>query len=364
MGICACGSAIHDKGGRCARCSALDVLELGVGATDDEIKAKYRMLVKVWHPDRFVGDGNLMQAAEEKSKHINAAFNLLSSLPRPSAGYKPQWPESKEPTATAKTPATPPRPFTGRDSVNRPTNHAAVPPTPPASGPSGNSPMASVPQTSSGWNRVLRYAVIIAGVSLARYFWPSGGTGSNTTATNGGETLAPLSTSHVMETFAPEASTVISTSSSKKAKPTRTMGAHTTNESPPASNTVFPYFTIGSTREQVLAIQGTPTAFSQDKLEYGASEVYLRGGKVVNWKIWPELNPLKAKLIPTSAVSASPGYFTVGSTRDEVLAVQGTPTGFTDNMFEYGASEVYFIGGKVVSWKIWPGLNPLRAKLR
>ena len=44
-------------------------------------------------------------------------------------------------------------------------------------------------------------------------------------------------------------------------------------------------------------------------------------------------------------------YFTTGSTKDEVLAVQGTPDKFTENVFHYGASEVHFQNGRVVRWE-------------
>ena len=55
------------------------------------------------------------------------------------------------------------------------------------------------------------------------------------------------------------------------------------------------------------------------------------------------------------------GYFTVGSTKDEVLAVQGSPSSFTDSVFNYGTSEVIFRGGRVTSWN---SLYPvLKAKL-
>jgi hypothetical protein len=46
----------------------------------------------------------------------------------------------------------------------------------------------------------------------------------------------------------------------------------------------------------------------------------------------------------------SKGYFTIGSTKDEVLAVQGTPQKVTDAEFGYEYSTVYFTGGRVKSW--------------
>ena len=54
---------------------------------------------------------------------------------------------------------------------------------------------------------------------------------------------------------------------------------------------------------------------------------------------------------PSGPVSPSLGYFTVGSTKDEVLAVQGTPDSFTDTRWEYGSlSWVRFENGLVTDW--------------
>jgi TPR repeat protein len=50
--------------------------------------------------------------------------------------------------------------------------------------------------------------------------------------------------------------------------------------------------------------------------------------------------------------AAGQDYFTIGSTRDEVIAVQGQPTSFNDNYLNYGMSVVTFLDGKVVNWNI------------
>jgi hypothetical protein len=50
-------------------------------------------------------------------------------------------------------------------------------------------------------------------------------------------------------------------------------------------------------------------------------------------------------------------HFTVGSTKDEVLSVQGTPTSFNDYVFRYGLSKVHFRNGRVVSWEDYGDLK-------
>ena len=79
MNTCSCGNSAEDDGMLCARCAALQALGLGSNATEDEIKTAYRMLVKVWHPDRFQDDKKLSAAAGDKLKAINSAYRFLSS---------------------------------------------------------------------------------------------------------------------------------------------------------------------------------------------------------------------------------------------------------------------------------------------
>src|SRR5262249_32298054 len=102
------------------------------------------------------------------------------------------------------------------------------------------------------------------------------------------------------------------------------------------------------TKEEVLAVQGTPDKVFATMLRYGTSRVDFEQGRVVSWKSKePEL---KAKLLPASPTTAK-SYFTLGSTKDEVLAVQGTPNEFSETLFRYGTSRVVFENGHVVGWK-------------
>lgn len=57
-----------------------DILDVPVTATRDEIKAQYKQLVRVYHPDRF-RDAADKAYAEEKLKQINIAFQVLCGTP-------------------------------------------------------------------------------------------------------------------------------------------------------------------------------------------------------------------------------------------------------------------------------------------
>jgi hypothetical protein len=120
------------------------------------------------------------------------------------------------------------------------------------------------------------------------------------------------------------------------------------------------YFTVGSTKAEVSAVQGPPTRTSEHVWEYGGSRVYFRYGRVSKWDMWPR-SPLKVRLQPALPLEAVPAYFTVGSTKDEVVVVQGTPTRFSDRVWEYGHSRVYFEADRVARWEAWRG-SPLKAR--
>ena len=47
-----------------------------------DAKRSYRELVKVWHPDRFGHDTDLLNRAQEKLKQINLAYEFLQNFLR------------------------------------------------------------------------------------------------------------------------------------------------------------------------------------------------------------------------------------------------------------------------------------------
>ena len=55
------------------------ILEIPESATPEEIKQAYRLLLQVWHPDRFHHNPDLLAKAEKKTREINAAFTTLSN---------------------------------------------------------------------------------------------------------------------------------------------------------------------------------------------------------------------------------------------------------------------------------------------
>ena len=71
-----------------------EVLGVSQNATDEEIKAAYRRLVKKYHPDRFANDPEKQAAASEKLKQVNAAYDMITKMKQGNytqAGGSPQF---------------------------------------------------------------------------------------------------------------------------------------------------------------------------------------------------------------------------------------------------------------------------------
>ena len=120
-----------------------------------------------------------------------------------------------------------------------------------------------------------------------------------------------------------------------------------------------PYVTSGLTPLEVLAILGKPTSSVGRKMCYGGSEIDFRDGEVTGWKIDGK-SPIRVKLWPNRPPVPGMTTFGVGSSKSDVIALQGTPSLFSDNEFGYGGSMVFFDNEHVVSWKEDPASVQLR----
>jgi hypothetical protein len=107
------------------------------------------------------------------------------------------------------------------------------------------------------------------------------------------------------------------------------------------------YFTLGSTENDVLLAQGTPTRIETTRWHYGFSEIQFKNGRVDGFKNY--YGNLRILILPAtpSPPAAGKGFFTVGATPDEVLALQGTPTSVQGNLWRYELSSILFREGKV-----------------
>jgi len=130
------------------------------------------------------------------------------------------------------------------------------------------------------------------------------------------------------------------------------------------------YFTRGSSQDDVLHVQGTPTeintysALGYERWNYGYSTVTfsLPEALVIEWR---DTGNLRVELIPGTGASNTPGYFSRGSSQDDVLHAQGTPTEINTynalgyERWNYGYSTVTFSlpDGLVTEWRDTGNLN-------
>jgi len=110
------------------------------------------------------------------------------------------------------------------------------------------------------------------------------------------------------------------------------------------------FFTLGSEKEWVSAIQGPPLQIRGPEWRYGFSTVQFDGDTVISWNS-SELNPLKVGMILDPSRFYSERYFGVGSRRDEVASIQGAPDIIETNKWTYGDAWVEFDEDTVVTWQ-------------
>ena len=124
----------------------------------------------------------------------------------------------------------------------------------------------------------------------------------------------------------------------------------TATAAPPTPTPIPPtFFTLGSTKDEVLLVQGTPahwSKFSDNNWNYVTSTVMFDAdGSVEGW------NNSSQNLRLQVVVASTQGTFGSGSTKDEVLAVQGNPSKIDDDRWHYGSSYVEFdYDGRVREW--------------
>jgi outer membrane protein assembly factor BamE (lipoprotein component of BamABCDE complex) len=131
-------------------------------------------------------------------------------------------------------------------------------------------------------------------------------------------------------------------------------------------------FTLGSTRDEVVAAQGTPTSVDKSMGEtwwYQGARIEFRQGKVFEWHSSPFAR-LNAFLKPvngfTAAAARDRGTFTLGASKDEVLALEGTPTAIDRSLGEtwwYEGTRIEFRKGRVAEWHMSPMQRRLRVVL-
>src|SRR5215470_14826488 len=93
------------------RAEALRIFELHDPCTPEQVRAAYRELVKVWHPDRFAHDAGLRVKADRRLQEINRAYAALQDRAETVATPRDTAPRPQDRAETVEKPQeTTPRP--------------------------------------------------------------------------------------------------------------------------------------------------------------------------------------------------------------------------------------------------------------
>jgi len=287
-------------------------LTLGVTPDTDwkTLRASYRRLISQWHPDRYSADSAQRGIAEERSKQITLAYQALEKYRRDHGVLPPTTPAPTIAQESARTadPMQERAGFWTRGDTR-------------GTGPATREHATRGPPRQSRVAIALGFSVLIAALYLVYHYWDEG--------------------SHREDQLRVKAS------DPSVAKPPPTLSEIARDSRG---------FSAGSTLGEVYAIQGVPTQTEGDTWYYGKSRIHFAQGKVVSWKEHPE-DPLRLTRDPSARPHGN--YFDVGSTKEDVRAIQGTPVRETDTMWDYAPSQVYFSGNRVIRWEESP-VQPLR----
>ncbi|WP_109486142.1 J domain-containing protein [Occallatibacter savannae] len=338
--LCACGMVADTFGGLCDRCVSLQTLGLTSDATSDLIENTYRTLVKVWHPDRFSHDPKLSKDAEEKLKEINSAHDYLLTHPK----QRPERPAEKPPT--------PERPFVPSDFDFEGEETEEI------------KRILRRREKSRLPGILLRIGIALGAVAFVAILWFAGDSflsSNQLTARSWNELKLELQHDFSVHfgstsTSAAQPAPVAAPATSTTVAAAETTPASQKEKISPAQQAqkhlvaAKPYITAGLTPAEVISVLGNPTSSTGEKMFYSGSEIDFKNGQVAGWKIDPAA-PIRVKL--WSETPSVPGLntFGLGSTKSDVIALQGTPTIFSDNDFGYGNSHVFFQNNRVTSWK-------------
>ncbi len=291
------------------------ILGLKPGASFEEVQKAYRDAAWLWHPDRFPNEPYIQEKAQARIRDINAAYQQLKTH---FLGKEAEATDAASPAADAGMSET----ETG--------------PSPPPAG-----EILSRVRTARVWVRehaaqVLIGLAVAAGLLLSPLIY----------AYLRAPSMAPAPVTKETAPAAPDAGPFQGEKAAPRAA-TPAAGPVAGRRAIPPPPAASRYFTLGSSQDEVWALQGPPQRILGNTWKYGLSWVTFKNRRVVSY-----LNisrNLRVRLAP-AAVAGRPSYFTVGSSKDRVLAVQGTPTGVVGNSWKYGESEVKFRGERVVCY--------------
>lgn len=291
------------------------ILDVPFNASVEEIRRKYRLLIKTYHPD--VCKDISPEEANKRIREITEAYKTIMAGKSFERIYREVKSKSSPAESSVYQDATLNSSFKQRKT-----------------------PTVSLPTKYFLKNLKREYIygllVFITVIAVIYLFLPDGHVGNNRkiTVSEGSKVVTVLS-----ESVKSSGSKI-----SEEIKKSADLPAGEVSSSPS-------FFTLGSTEREVLTVQGIPERKSGQVWHYGLSRVIFRDGRVVGYDNFD--GSLRVRLIPGDGgfIGEVHNYFTLGSTRDEVILVQGTPSRVTKDVWYYGMDRIFFgdeNGNKVV----------------
>ena len=362
--------------------TALQTLGLTTEATAEDVKEAYRDLVKIWHPDRFQGDARLNAKTEAQIKTINEAkkvalayqkkyghFRFVGRQKRHdqarqyrqqsyetggAAGQSAQQQQSQQrarkQNQSKRTYQDQQQQQQQKQEQQRTQSQQRKKSEPKQSRPKA-APQADIFESSE--SRMGQYtlvgvfilAVVISFVVML------------VTSLNDRPEDRVKSIRQQQDTSMEELKRRLKEERYGKSEPNTESTAAAT---PPAVKAkVDTFFTLGSNKEWVSYVQGPPTQIKGPIWHYGLSTIEFKGDSVIGWDS-AEDSPLLIGMLQGDNPEYEDKYFTVGSLKRDVLAVQGAPTRLEETEWGYGDAYIQFNGDTVKYFKN-DRVNSLRA---
>lgn len=255
---------------------------LGVFQDDDweTVRSAYKQQIRRWHPDRFQ-DPDQRRIAEDKCKEINLAFQGLDEYYQQYGVLPPE--DDSKPNGSVFSENSPP----GPDS------HTGMEPESFSATEDNRQPSESIrqPGRRSYAGILLAVTAVVAGYMLSEPLFDDhhGTTQAELAGMNGGRSVADSYKANMDESPAPHAN------AAPQEEPVpewpADAGGSPHQSSHPAAPARLTYITRGSTKQEVLAIQGRPLRETENAWDYGLSRINFQNGKVTDWYENP-MNPL------------------------------------------------------------------------
>jgi hypothetical protein len=105
-------------------------------------------------------------------------------------------------------------------------------------------------------------------------------------------------------------------------------------------------FSVNSSRADVAAVQGVPSGYHASYWNYRFATIDFTDDRVTGWSNIGGILRVSYR----GAGTRLGGTFSVGSTKADVAAVQGVPTGYHQSYWNYGLATVGFDGDHVKGW--------------